>query len=191
MPENRKHNLCRICQNNKFNSEGDLQEQVSELQENLKAVREEVNAMKIGTTSKSVRTSNPIYHTLDEDGKVIEEKASDQEQEQDKITYNRFSIPGGGVNLNLRNRRDVAPSRKMGKRYVLLLFALFITSIVIAVVIAFVISKIQVLSSWILSYNKIYNFSRLSTPLSAKRRPGRMTNLCKRWPESTANSCKK
>lgn len=65
MPENRKHNLCRICQNNKFNSEGDLreqvrkpqenkgdlQEQVRELQGNLKAVREEVIASRIQVLS--------------------------------------------------------------------------------------------------------------------------------------------
>ena len=108
----------------------------------MKAVREEVNAMKIGITSKSVRTSNPIYHTLDEDGNIIEEKAVDQEQEN--ITYNRFCIPGGGVNLNLGDKRDVAPSRKMGKRQMILSFALFVSGIVIAVIVAVIASKIQV-----------------------------------------------
>ena len=116
-----------------------------ELLANLNAVRKEVNAMKIATTSKSVRTPNPTYHTLDEDGKVIEEKAVGQEQEN--ITYNRFSIPWGGVNLNLGDKCDVALIRKMGKRQMILSFALFITSIVIAVIVAVIASRIQVLSS--------------------------------------------
>ena len=43
MPENRKHNLCRICQNNKFNSEGDLREQVGELQEKKGDLRDQAS----------------------------------------------------------------------------------------------------------------------------------------------------
>ena len=45
MPENRKHNLCRICQNNKFNSEGDLREQVREPQEKKGDLREQVREL--------------------------------------------------------------------------------------------------------------------------------------------------
>ena len=43
MPENRKLNLCRICQNNKFNSEGDLREPVRELQEKKGDLRDQAS----------------------------------------------------------------------------------------------------------------------------------------------------
>ena len=124
-----------------------IREEVTRENDKLKQemTRVDNKLMKIGTTSKSVGISNPTYHTLDEDGNVIEEKAVDQEQEN--ITYNRFSIPGGGVNLNLSDQRDVAAIRKMGKRQMILSFALFITSIVIAVIVAVIASRIQVLSS--------------------------------------------
>ena len=118
----------------------DLQEEVRELQENLKVMREEIDAVKISTTR---RPSNPIYDTIDEDGNIVEEEDSGQE----RIAFNRLSVPGEAVNLNTRQKRDAAPSRKMGKRYVILWVALFISSIVIAVIAAVTASKIQVLFS--------------------------------------------
>ena len=121
----------------------DLQDEVRELQENLKVMREEIDAVKISTTTR--RTSNPIYDTIDEDGNIVEEEDSGEE----RITFNRLSIPGGAVNLNTRKKRDAAPSRKMGKRYVILWFALFISSIIIAVIAAIIASRIQVLFSFL------------------------------------------
>lgn len=110
-----------------------IREEVTRENDKLKQemTRVDNKLMKIGTTSKSVGISNPTYHTLDEDGNVIEEKAVDQEQEN--ITYN-----------NLRDQRDVAAIRKMGKRQMILSFALFVSGIVIAVIVAVIASKIQV-----------------------------------------------
>ena len=118
----------------------DLQEEVRELQENLNVMRKEIDAVKISTTR---RPSNPIYDTIDEDGNIVEEEDSGQE----RITFNRFSVPGEAVNLNTRGKRDAAPSRKMGKRYVILMFLLSISSIVIAMIAAVIAAKIQVLFS--------------------------------------------
>ena len=90
-----------------FISEENLQNQVMELRENLKALRNEMDALKI---SPNNRISVPIYDTLDDDGNIVEEKCD----EHQAISFNRLSVPGGGVNLNLTTKRDVAPSWKMG-----------------------------------------------------------------------------
>ena len=86
-------------------------------------MREEMDAMKISANN---RISVPIYHTLDHHDNIVEEKCD----EHQAISFNRLSVPGGGVNLNLTTKRDVAPSRKMGKLHMLLSFSLFFLGMV-------------------------------------------------------------
>lgn len=106
-----------------------------ELKEDLKVIRKEMEVMKISTSN---RVSVPIYHTLDDDGNVIEENSDDRQA----ISFHRLSVPGGGINLNQRIKSDVAPARKMGGRHMLLSFSLFFLGIIIAVILAIVGSQL-------------------------------------------------